>query len=52
MVVLKVDIDSIMISIAATAIGHAVMLVIMYAEIFKRDIIVFIRIKRNKVMSH
>jgi len=48
---LKVETD-IITSIAVSPIGRAVILMIMYVENFKRDVIVFIGIKRHDVTSH
>ena len=50
-VVLNVE-TNIIINIAANLIGRAVKLVIMYVEISKTGIIVFISIKRHSVKSH
>jgi|JYMV01.1.fsa_nt_gi hypothetical protein len=38
--------------IAVSPIGHDLILVIMYVETFKTDVIVFVGIKCHNVMSH
>lgn len=39
-------------NIALSPIGRAVILMVMYVENFKKDVIVFIGIKRHDVTSH
>jgi hypothetical protein len=46
--VMKVETDI----IAVSPIGHDLILVIMYVETFKTDVIVFVGIKCHNVMSH
>ena len=49
--VLKVETD-IIASIAASSTGQAVILVIMYVEIFKTGVVVFISDVKTCLMSH